>query len=362
MNYKLKHTRKIVFAFIIVPVAVLILTVVSIALRQNMFEKRFYFYTNLDNAIGISTQTPVLYKGFEIGRVSEFELSEDGSIKVDFYILKRYRHLLTSPSLIYRTTIPITNKTNLEYVRSQGESEILKEGSLIVSTDFPEGRALLKVLAPKTTDPIGMIVENIGILTSELNSDDNADKGALMRILVNAANATEKADTTLTLMNSNLKEINALTENLNKDNNADQGVILRIANNLADISQSIASQTRNLEEIITGLNVATANYAYPDSLIMKMLDPKGDVLIAPLSESLYALSGTLVETEKIVGSLSRANPELLLMIDKLNQALTEATQTMEALNNNPILRKGISPSRIRSYAPEGRIEEIPGEN
>lgn len=362
MNYKLKHTQKIVFAFITIPLAVLILTVVSIAIRQNLFEKRFHFSTSLENAIGISAQTPVLYKGFEIGRVDNFELSNDSSIRVDFYVLKRYRELMRGNSVIYRTTIPITNKTTLEYVRAPGEAAPLPEGSFISSTDFAEGRALLKVLSPKASDPIGMIVENIGILTSELNNDDNADKGALMRILVNAANLSEKADTTLVLMNANLVELKTLTANLNRDNNPDAGVVLRIVNNVADISESVAGQTKALEDLIASFNVAAENYAYPDSLVFKMLDPTGEVLIRPLSESLYALSGTLTETEKIMGSLSRSNPELLLIINNLNETLAKANQTLEALNNNPILRKGITPSRIKAFSPGSRIGEVPGEN
>ncbi|MCK9556636.1 MAG: hypothetical protein PHQ78_02905 [Candidatus Cloacimonetes bacterium] len=361
MNYKLKHTHQIVLAFIIIPVMVLILTIVSIAIRQNLFEKRFHFITDLENAIGISAQTPVLYKGFEIGRIDEFSLSEDGSISVDFYVLKRYRHLMVESSVIYRTTIPITNKTTLEYVRAPGAQELLEENSRIPSTDFPEGRALLKIYSPKSSDPIAMIVENIGLLTSEINKDDNADKGALMRILVHAANVSEKAEETLDLLNINLQEMSTLTANLNRDNNADSGVVLRIVNNVADISESLSGQTDELETLIASVNLAAANYANPDSLAIKMLDPTGEVLIAPLSASLQALSGTLQETEKIMGSLSRSNPELLLMINNLNQTLDRANKTLEALNNNPLLRKGISPSVIRDYAPQGRIGEVPGE-
>ncbi|MDD4147348.1 MAG: hypothetical protein PHO85_02380 [Candidatus Cloacimonetes bacterium] len=361
MNYKLKHTHQIVLAFIIIPVMVLILTIVSIAIRQNLFEKRFHFITDLENAIGISAQTPVLYKGFEIGRIDEFSLSEDGSISVDFYVLKRYRHLMVESSVIYRTTIPITNKTTLEYVRAPGAQELLEENSRIPSTDFPEGRALLKIYSPKSSDAIAMIVENIGLLTSEINKDDNADKGALMRILVHAANVSEKAEETLDLLNINLQEMSTLTANLNRDNNADSGVVLRIVNNVADISESLSGQTDELETLIASVNLAAANYANPDSLAIKMLDPTGEVLIAPLSASLQALSGTLQETEKIMGSLSRSNPELLLMINNLNQTLDRANKTLEALNNNPLLRKGISPSVIRDYAPQGRIGEVPGE-
>jgi len=38
MNYKMKHTRRIVVTFIVLPLLVLIGALVSIAVRQNMFE------------------------------------------------------------------------------------------------------------------------------------------------------------------------------------------------------------------------------------------------------------------------------------------------------------------------------------
>ncbi|MDI3503326.1 MAG: phospholipid/cholesterol/gamma-HCH transport system substrate-binding protein [Candidatus Cloacimonadota bacterium] len=362
MNYKLEHARKIVSLFIIIPVVVLILVVVFIAIRQNMFEKRYYYSTTLENAIGVSPQTPVLYKGFEIGKVNSFELDDEGLIQVEFYVLKRYRHLMVEESVIYRTTIPITNMTTLEYVRSPKSNKLLAEGGYIVSTDYPEGRRLLREYSPKSSDPIGTIVENLELLTTELNRDHNADKGALMRILVSAADLTQKADQTLNLLNANLKELKTLTSSLNQDYNPENGVILRAMNNLADISESIAGQTDEIETLITTLNTAAKQYADPDSLIIKMLDPQGDMLISPLSSSLYALSGTLQETEKILGSLSRSNPELLLIINNLNDTLNKASKTLEALNNNPILRRGITPSHIKAYAPEGRIIEVPHEN
>nr|MDK2850999.1 phospholipid/cholesterol/gamma-HCH transport system substrate-binding protein [Candidatus Cloacimonadota bacterium] len=362
MKYKLEHTRQIVFAFIIIPVVVLILTIVFIAIRQNMFEKRFLYTTSLENAIGVSSQTPVLYKGFEIGRIRNFELGDDGMIHVEFYVLKRYNHLMVEESVIYRTTIPITNKTTLEYVRAAQSDNYLKEGSYIISTDFPQGRQLLKRYSPKSSDPIGTIVENIEMLTTELNRDNNADKGALMRILVSTADLISKVDQTLDLLNANLDQMSKLTEGLNREYQPDDGMVLRMVSNLTEISQSIAGQMDDIEQLVSTVNLAAENYADPDSLILRMLDPEGDVLIAPLSSSLYALSGSLQETEKILSSLARANPEILLIINNLNETLSRATLTLEALNNNPLLRKGIPPSRIRSYAPEGRINEVPNEN
>lgn len=361
MNYKLKHTQHIVSLFIIIPVVVLITTVVFIALKQNMFEKRYHYYSSLENASGISTQTPVLYKGFEIGRVHSFELNEDGTIKIDFYVLKRYKPIIVEASVLYRTTNPITSKTTLEYVRGPQKMKPLVEGSRVPSTDFAEGRRLLRVYMPKASDPIAAIIENIEMLTHALNMDDNADKGALMRILVTAANASEKAEITLDLLNENLREVSTLTRNLNRDHNPEEGVILRILNNVADVSQSVAGQTDELEELLATANTLAANYADPDSLIVKMLDPSGQQIFAPLSTTLHSLSASLLDLQKIMSSLSRSNPELLLLINNLNETLEKSAKTLEAMNNNPLLRKGIPASRIKAFAPAGRYHELPDE-
>jgi len=357
MNYKMKHTRRIVITFIVVPLLVLIGALVSIAIRQNMFEKRYHYTTNLENALGVSTQTALLYKGFEIGKVESFELVENGTIRVNFSVFKRYRNLMTDGSVIYRTTIPITNKTSLDYIKAKGVMPELEEGSFIPSTDFADGRALLAQLSPKSSDPIAVIIDNLVTLSSELNKDDNKDKGALMRILVGAADLVEIGETTLNLLNDNLAELSRLTENLNKDDNADQGVVLRAANSVADIAQAVAEQSENLQSMIAALNEAAQNYADPTDLVRKMVDPQGDVLIQPLSETISVLRDNLVASEQLISSLARANPELLLIINNLNDTLFKANQTLEALNNNPLLRKGIPTSRIRSFAPASRIGE-----
>lgn len=359
MNYKLEHTGKIVTLFIIIPVLVLIAAIVLIAIKQNIFEKRYHYQSTLENAIGISTQTPVLYKGFEIGRVHSFELSAKSQIQIDFYILSRYKDLIVEKSVLYRTTNPITNKTTLEYVRSAEEMEPLAEGGHIPSTDFPEGRALLRQYLPKASDPIAAIIENIELLTRELNMDNNADKGSLMRILVTVADLSEQSQNTLSLMDKNLGELYALLANLNKDHNADSGVILRILNNVADTSESVAEQMTNIQQLLDNTNLLVANYAQPDSMLIRVLDPSGEKLFRPLSSTLYSLSYTMNDLQKIVNSLALSNPELLLLINNLNANLEKSAKTLEALNNNPLLRKAIPESEIKAYAPQGRYHELP---
>ncbi len=362
MNYKIKHTRQVVFLFITIPAVLLIMAVVFVALKQNMFEKRFYYYTALQDANGVSTQTPILYKGFEIGRISEFNLTDKGEIQIKFYVLKRYTRIMLDDSVISRTNNPITARTLLEYVENPESNTPLADGSTILSTDFPEGRALFRKISPRSVDAISAIIDNVYNLTAELNRDDNADKGAIFRILTTVADVTEKTEESMAQIEAILREMNAFVTNLNRDHNADEGSIFRILNTVADITEKVDRQMAGIDSLMQTANRTARNFENPDSLAVRMIDPTGKNLIQPIKATIETLNANLGETYLLLNTLNRNNPELLLLINNMNETLANAKKTLEALNNNPLLRSGISPSRTGSNPSPGRILELPNED
>jgi phospholipid/cholesterol/gamma-HCH transport system substrate-binding protein len=357
MSYKIKHAKQIVSAFIGIPVILLIATLVFIAIRQNLLEKKYIYHSIVANALGISTQTPVLYKGFEVGRVRSFTLEEDGSIGLRFYVLKRYKNIMVKGSALVRSTNPITNKTTLEFIRDPLSKIPLALEAEVPSSDFEEGRMQLRRIAPQQSDPIAAIISNLATLTRELNQDNNADKGAIPRLIVNMADASEKANAGLLQAQSIMTELSRLSQNLNRDNNSDSGVLLRMLNNLANLSQGLNKRLDEVDGIMKSIQTSIDNYSSPDSLLIKMLDPNRDLLITPLANTLNSLSSATEELGGILGTVN--NPELRLMLNNLNLSLAKARQTLEALNNNPLLRKGISPSQMRSSPAPNRIHEVP---
>ncbi len=362
MSYKIKHTRQVVFLFIAIPLVLLVLAVVFVAIKQNMFEKRFYYYTALQDANGVSTQTPILYKGFEIGRISDFNLTDRGDIEIKFYVLKRYTRIMMEESVISRTNNPITARTLLEYVDNPESSTPLADGSKILSTDFPEGRALFRKISPRSVDAISAIIDNVYNLSAELNRDNNADKGAIFRILTTVADITEQTEVSMNQINSILQEMNDFVSNLNRDQNAGAGTIYRILNTVADITEQVNNQMAGVDSLMQTVNRTARNYENPDSLVVKMIDPTGENLIAPIKATIQTLNANLGETYLLLNTLNRNNPELLLLINNLNDTLANARKTLEALNNNPLLRSGITPSRIGSNPSPGRMMEMPDED
>lgn len=362
MNYKIKHTGQVVFLFVAIPVVLLLMAIVFVAIRQNMFEKRFHYYTALQDAIGVSTQTPILYKGFEIGRISDFNLTDKGEIQIRFYVLKRYNRIMKQNSVISRTNNPITGRTLLEFIENPDTQEILVDGASILSTDFPEGKALFRKISPRSVDTISAIIDNVYSLSSELNRDNNADRGAIFRILTTVADITEQTKLQMQQIEAILGEVNSFAQNMNRDNNAGQGTTFRILSNVADITQKVDRQMLQVDSLLSSVNRTARTFENPDSLIVRMIDPSGENLILPVRGMINAFTANLDQTHALLSILNRNNPELLLLINNLNDTLANAKKTLEALNNNPILRSGISPSRTGSNPTPSRIAEVPDEN
>ncbi len=360
-KFKMKYARQIVWLFVVIPLAVLVLALMFMAIKQNLFEARTYYWTTLQDANGLATQTPILFKGFEIGKIRQFNLTEDKNIRVDFYVLNRYQNFMVRNSVILRTTNPITNRTILEYINNPSELKPAAPGDMIISTDFEEGRRLLRQISPRTSEVITNIMENVATLTGELTHDDNPDKGAIFRLLYNMANLSEKADAGMTELESILTEMNRFTQNLNRQAVSDAGAVFQILNNVSSITQQADRQMKHIDSILNSLSETASYLKEPDSLIIKMIDPTGDMLLKPLNQTLNKLVDNLKQTEQMLLFLNRNNPEILLLINNTNMTLANAQRTLEALNNHPLLRSGIRAASRKANSPAMRIGEMPDE-
>jgi len=354
-----QRNKRTVFAFVVIPLALTLIVVVLIAIRQNLFEKKHGYYTTLMNSSGVSTQTAVIYKGYEIGRVRSFQLTDEGNISVEFYVLGRYKDLMVKGSVMLRSTNPVLGKTNLEYIRDPLSKDHLPPGSKLPSSDFSAGKELLAKLGATGSDPISSIIENFNILSGELTKDNNADKGALMRIVNNIADATDGADQLVLKLYEIMGEMSVIASNLNQDNNANTGVLMRTINNVADITEALNAEMGKMSGLLDSANLALRNYSDPDSLIARMVDPDGSMLLGPTRELISTLTANLDASLKLLQGLADAGPEIGPMLMNLSDTMAQAKQTLEALNNNPLLRGGINPSSTGAGEPLGRVGDLP---
>lgn|GEM_PF-272804 len=359
MNYRLKYANQFVVSFVIMALIVIGVAIIFVAFQQKIFEKKLSYNTKLSDGTGLSAQTQLLYKGFEIGRVKKFSLSKDGWIVVYLKIYQRYSNLIVTGSVINRLTSPLTGKTQLEFFQNNSSTKLIEEGGLIESSDTPEGLVIYRELSTgKSSDMITSIITNLDRFIQELGKDNNQDKGSLFRLLYFLANVSQEASKSMMEINKMLNEVNSFASNLNKDNNADQGAIFRLLNNAADASVKINKEIEAVDTLIKGLTVFIEEYQNPDSLLVRMIDPSGNNIITPIRNTLETLNMNLKETQQILVFLNRQKPELSILLNQINEALTRAQKTLDALNNNPLLKSGIPPKKQSTSGTGTRIKEF----
>lgn len=337
MKFKFKYTNRIVGAFMLVALGLLIGSLILITIQQKVFVKKYVFKARFMDAEGLSTSTPIRFKGYEIGRITQFRLNEENKIDADFSVVEEYRTKIVENSALNKAKNPISGTSTIELLQGPDPLKILPEGGLIPSIDIPEGRRLVdEGLVVKTGDVISSMLLNTDRLLENLNRDNNEKAGALFRALVNLADASEKLDKTM-------DQITLTFDKFNRDGNSQDGAIFRALNNLADLTEQLQTTTALVNKSLIKSDTLMSAYSNPNNLAIRMVDPKGNNFIKPLQETLKNLNNSLNEMGKLLVFLNEQQPELTGVISEGKSTLNSAQKTLEGINNNPLIRGGITP-------------------
>jgi phospholipid/cholesterol/gamma-HCH transport system substrate-binding protein len=336
MNFKFRHTDKIVGLYVFIALIALILSFSAIMIKQKLFVKKYVFHTRFIDAIGLSNSTIVSFRGFEIGKITKFTLNRNNYIDADFIIYDKYMDKMLEFSAISKAINPVTSKSSLEFLQGPNPGKRLKEGSFVPSLDTPEGKMLLfSGKVKKSGDVVSSILSSVDTMLLNMTQDNNPDKGAIFRMLFNLANATGN-------MNTSLIELNSLMASLQKDHNPEDGAMFRAIDNLADLTEDFKQTNAKVQQLLTSSTQLTDAYKDPNGLALKLVDPTGENFIEPMHESIMKINTSLSEINKILVYLNSQTPVFSSILIQGDQTLRTSQKTLEGINNNPLMRGGIS--------------------
>ena len=86
MKFRIRFADQIVGIFSIVAVAAIIFVIFMIGSKQRWFTKDPSFNTYFSSVSWLAEHMPILYKGFTIGNVKSFRLSDNDQVEVIFSI------------------------------------------------------------------------------------------------------------------------------------------------------------------------------------------------------------------------------------------------------------------------------------
>jgi phospholipid/cholesterol/gamma-HCH transport system substrate-binding protein len=286
MKFKMRYADQLVGFFIIVALLSLVFVVFMLGRTQRWFSKNYAYKTYASSASGLNQNMPVSYKGFPIGNVKSFQLTEDNRVEVIFTIQDKYKSRVTEGSLVEVLVSPVGLGAQFIFYTGLG-LKVLDEGEFIPMFNSTEGKVY--------------IAQGIGYVPPHEDS--------IAVLMGNAQAVLGRLDTTLDMVNAAVA-------------GDDVSALGRIVGNI----QQITADFR-------------AGISSPDG-IMKIIGGEGDAINA-LEASFVSLAGTLDHIEKATAYLPREMPQILQAVTEARTALQAANDVLIALRNNPILRNGI---------------------
>jgi phospholipid/cholesterol/gamma-HCH transport system substrate-binding protein len=331
MNFKIRFADQIVGLLIIGALGFLVLAIFMIGSKQRWFAKDLTYRTHFESAAGLNVNMPIQYKGFTIGNVKSFDLTDDDKVEVHFSIYDTYLDRVREGSLVDIQVSPIGMGSTFMF--HPGIRNEPLEGDFIPSVNSADGRALIAdgwANIPSQDDSITQIITRINVLLGNVNTlvrditsgTDASSIGRAMRSVESAAGG-----------------ISDLVGGLKQS-------VPPVVDSIDDAVEDIRRVVADIKVVTEDLTVLSDELANPDSLVLSVLDTEGPVY-TNLEEILNSLSGTLKSVDQLAAGLPPNLPLIVSVLEDLSDTLESAQDVIIAMQNNPLLRKGV-PSRPRS--------------
>ncbi|MCL2093920.1 MAG: MlaD family protein [Treponema sp.] len=324
MKFKIRYADKIVGLFILISLVSIVLIIFMLGRSERWFARDLTFLTILPSAGGLSQNMPLQFRGFTIGNIRSFHLTERDDVEVTIIIYEEYRDRVRLGSSVEMLVSPIG--LGNQFLFHAGRGEILEEGSFLPLYGSPQAQAYARAgLALETyrDDSINMIFNQvIGILD---------DLGGVTQTLDEALGIGSD-ETELGLIVGNIQN---LTYGLNETIEGIQGELI---------------------PLLETLNGLTEELLDPDGLLSSILDTEGEVYGALLS-SLASITGILDNLDRATATLPPSMAQVGNFITELRLTVRTAEDVLIALSNNPLLRGGI-PERLETEGAAGSSRNI----
>lgn len=365
MKFRIKYADQVVGVFVILAFVLLALILVAMGGRQRWFARDYKYLSQFPSSTGVSVGTPLLYKGFQIGRINKVRLTPNNNVDVVFIVYDTFIDRVRKNSILELVVSPIGLGNQLLFHPGK-TTELLPEGSLVPSFDTPEGKWLVDeglVDRPPKDDTITRLISNINPLVENINATvvqlDKAliqvngamsgkGTGPVAEAIQNAADSVVKVKQLLTQVNQTLGNTSPRLDAILADVQTSVDSVKQLANSATVIGKNLEQTSESLKD--------------PTGLIPKLLDPKGslktflddgNVLFNRVDNSLAQVEKSLTNLENTTATLADQMPRIAATIDEARSAIVSAQDVMEGLKNNPLLRGGIPEKVAPQAAPTG---------
>jgi len=236
--------RRQVGWFVILGIGAVLLLLLIITVRTDVFAKKFTLYVSPPSAAPFFTGQEVKFQGFPIGRVRDIELQPKGKVRINLRLLERYRNMLHEGSVVRLVKEGLIGNQTLEITGGNTQSPVLQDQAGISYQTEASIEQLLLDLKP-TVANADTLLDELVKLAKWLN-DPKGDVRAATASIRQATEGVERGalQRTIRVMSAAAEQIQALAHQLTEHKAAEH--LSASLEQTAKILKDIEPLTRNL--------------------------------------------------------------------------------------------------------------------
>ncbi|MFW6368856.1 MAG: MlaD family protein, partial [Spirochaetota bacterium] len=342
MRFQLRFANQLVGIFVIVGVLFAATAIVLLGSRQGWFEPRHAYRTEVRSSSNLDIGMPVKYRGFDVGRLTGFELVGRSSVEVDFVIFDRYRYLVTPNSLVEVSGNPLLGGAIVLHP-GIGEDDPLEREAIIPEWDSAEGIAVREadlVERSQAPDAVSRLLEDINPVLDQVETLLASTEES-----VDILNRTLHGEMTEGPLAESFTGVNRLVDEAGSRLVETEILLSQTEALLADAS-AFSSNIGDIEGIIPRL-VGT------EGSIGRLFDDD-DQLYLQVDSLLTSINESILELNQLVAFFGDETPQVSSLLEEGRDALLVGQDVLTGLRNNPLLRGGIPERRD----PEAGFESL----
>lgn len=294
---------QIVGAFVMIPLAGLIVVGIFMAKAEHLFEEKYILVSTIAKSYGLEPGMPVLMAGIPIGRVQEVAFDDRGGIHVALQVRKQYQDKIRADSVAtVGKSGMLVGQTQVQVVMGSAGQPMLQDG------------ATIKVVEPKDVGemmdeirPVLASVQRTLLRVEEISKDVHTAVQTGGQVLVNVERATkelptvvasvqrtaaavEKTTSALPDLTASVKKTVKSVDQITGDVRAVTGKLPAVAesaqeaiNNIKEATASVKDLAREMPELVRAAHstledvntiVRGAKRTFPVSTMIKNAEPR----------------------------------------------------------------------------------------
>lgn len=310
--------RRQVGWFVIIGIGAVLLLLLIITVRTDVFAKKFDLYVSPLSASAFFIGQEVKFQGFTIGRVRDIELQPHGRVRVNLYLLERYHGMLHEGATARLIKEGFIGQQTVEITAGKVEAPVLRNQSSIPYQTEASVEQLLLDLKPAVANADTLLNELVK-LAKWLN-DPNGDVRQATASLRQASEGVGKGaiQRTLTVMSNAAEEIQKLTHQLTENKAAEH------------LSASLKQTAKILKDI---------------EPLTRKLGKQGPEMLSRVNTLLGRLDKLTSSLRNISSDLEELTPELPGLAQESKDTIVEIQQLIKGLRGSWMFSGKHAPAR-----------------